>query len=57
MFSVFGLLGGGYGAATQGNEMYALHSLGINVSPWWGIAMLIFGAGILLLARRSRRTM
>ena len=53
MFSVFGLLVGGYGAATQGNEMYIRHSLGINVNLWWGMAMLIFGAAMLLLARRG----
>jgi hypothetical protein len=53
MFSVFGILVGGYGAATGGDEMYARHSLGINVNLWWGIAMLIFGAGMLLLARRG----
>jgi hypothetical protein len=33
--------------------MYARHSLGVNVNLWWGIAMLIFGAGMLLLARRG----
>jgi hypothetical protein len=54
MFSVFGLLVGGYGAATSGSEMYIRHSLGINVNFWWGIAMLIFGAAMLLLARRGR---
>jgi len=54
MFSVFGLLVGGYGVATQGDEMYIRHSLGLNVNLWWGIAMLIFGAGMLLLARKSR---
>jgi hypothetical protein len=53
MFSVFGVLVGGYGAATAGSETYARHSLGINVNLWWGIAMLIFGAGMLLLARRG----
>ena len=53
MFSVFGLLVSGYGAATEGNEMYTRHSLGINVNLWWGMAMLIFGAGMLLLARRG----
>lgn len=53
MFSVFGILVGGYGAATGGDEMYARHSLGINVNLWWGIAMLIFGACMLLLARRG----
>jgi hypothetical protein len=53
MFSVFGVLVGGYGLATQGSEMYTRHSLGINVNLWWGIAMLIFGAVMLLLARRG----
>ena len=53
MFSVFGVLVGGYGAATRGSEMYTRHSLGINVNLWWGIVMLMFGAGMLLLARRG----
>ena len=53
MFTVFGVLVGGYGVATQGSEMYNVHSLGINVNFWWGIAMLIFGVGMLLLARRG----
>jgi len=53
MFSVFGVLVGGYGAATRGSEMYTRHSLGINVNLWWGIVMLMFGAGMLLLARRA----
>jgi hypothetical protein len=53
MFSVFGVLVGAYGAATRGSEIYIRHSLGINVNLWWGIAMLIFGAGMLLLARRG----
>jgi hypothetical protein len=52
MFSVFGVLVGGYGAATRGSEMYTRHSLGINVNFWWGMVMLMFGAGMLLLARR-----
>lgn len=53
MFSVFGLLVAGYGAATSGDDMYARHSLGINVNLWWGIAMLVFGAVMLLLTRRT----
>jgi hypothetical protein len=52
MFSVFGVLVGGYGAATRGSEMYTRHSLGINVNFWWGMVMLMFGVGMLLLARR-----
>jgi hypothetical protein len=55
MFSVFGLLVAGYGAATQGDEMYARHSLGLNVNWWWGIVMLLFGVAMLLLARRGAR--
>ena len=55
MFSVFGLLIGGYGAATSANAMYAIHSLGINVNLYWGIAMLAFGAIMLALAQRSRQ--
>jgi hypothetical protein len=31
--------------------MYALHSLGLNVNLWWGLAMLLFGAVMLLPAR------
>jgi len=53
MFSVFGVLLGAYGAATQGEEMYTLHSLGVNVNLWWGMVMLLFGAVMLLLARRG----
>lgn len=54
MFSVFGVLVAGYGVTTRGDAMYASHSLGINVNLWWGIAMLLFGAGMLLLARKGR---
>lgn len=54
MCSAFGVLVGGYGAATQGDEMYARHSLGVNVNLWWGMVILLFGAAMLLLARRAR---
>jgi hypothetical protein len=53
MFSVFGILVGAYGAATGDSDMYARHSLGININLWWGIVMLLFGAVMLLLARRG----
>jgi len=56
MFLVFGLLLAGYGAATRGDPMYIRHSLGININLWWGIVMAIFGAGMLLLARRGARS-
>jgi hypothetical protein len=53
MFTVFGVLVGGYGVATRGDEMYTRHSLGLNVNLWWGMVMLLFGAAMLLLARHG----
>jgi hypothetical protein len=53
MFSVFGVLLAAYGAATRGSDIYSRHSLGINVNLWWGLAMLIFGAVMLLFSRRG----
>ncbi len=54
MFSAFGLLLAGYGAATHGDDMYLRHSLGINMNLWWGLALLAFGVVMLALARRGR---
>jgi hypothetical protein len=54
MFSAFGLLLAGYGAATDGDDMYVRHSLGINLNLWWGLALLAFGVVMLSLARRGR---
>jgi hypothetical protein len=51
LFSLFGILLIGYGAATQGSRMYAEHSLGVNMNFWWGIALLCFGAVMLALTR------
>jgi hypothetical protein len=53
MLSVLGALIGIYGFMTKGNDMYVRHSLGININLWWGIAMLMLGVGMLLLARRG----
>ena len=51
LFAVFGLLLFIYGATTRGSEIYALHSLGLNVNLWWGLVMLFFGVGMLGLTR------
>jgi hypothetical protein len=51
LFSVLGLLLSVYGAITRGSEIYALHSLGLNVNLWWGLVMLFFGVGMLSLTR------
>jgi len=56
MFSVFGLLLIGYGLMTRDSVMYASHSLGFNINLWWGLAMVLFGAVMLTLARRGRKS-
>ncbi|MBA3318382.1 MAG: hypothetical protein H0T50_09880 [Gemmatimonadales bacterium] len=55
LFTVLGLLVGGYGLATGGDaERYAL-SLGVNINLWWGLVMVAFGALMLAAASRARR--
>ena len=51
LFTIFGILLIGFGAATQGSAMYAEHSLGVNMNFWWGIVLLCFGALMLALTR------
>lgn len=55
LFSVFGLILGGYGLATRGNEMYQ-KSLGKNINLEWGIVLLVFGLFMLLLTRLSKKS-
>lgn len=55
MFAILGLLLTGYGLATSGGELYAIHSLGININLWWGLAILVFSAVMLLLSWRSSK--
>jgi hypothetical protein len=55
LFTLFGLLLIGYGAATQGSAMYDQHSLGVNMNVWWGGALLIFGLAMLALTRLRRK--
>jgi len=53
---MFGILGGMlllYGLFTAGSEMYAVHSLGINVNLWWGAAILLFGVAMFSFGRRA----
>jgi hypothetical protein len=54
MFTIFGVLLAGYGAATNGNAMYQQHSLGLNMNLYWGLAMLAFGVLMLVLAKRTK---
>jgi hypothetical protein len=55
LFTLFGVLLIGYGAATRGSAMYAEHSLGLNMNLWWGVALLIFGLVMLALTRLRRK--
>jgi len=54
MFAIIGLLLTGYGIL--GDKAIYARSLGINVNLWWGLAMLAFGAIMLLLGRRGGAT-
>jgi len=55
LFTLFGILLVGYGAATQGSVMYEEHSLGVNMNVWWGAALLAFGLAMLALTRLRRK--
>jgi len=55
LFTLFGILLIGYGAATRENVMYADHSLGLNMNLWWGGALLVFGLAMLALTRLRRK--
>jgi hypothetical protein len=54
LFSVIGLLLVFYGAVSE-PSIYA-RSLGLNINLWWGGALLVFGAAMLFLSRKSLRT-
>ena len=50
LFTIIGVLLAGYGLL--GDKAIYARSLGINMNLWWGLAMLVFGAITLFLARR-----
>jgi hypothetical protein len=39
----------------SGPEIYAAHSLGLNVNLWWGIIQIVFGAIMVGLAKAGAR--
>jgi len=53
MFSVFGAILTVYGF-TSDRAIY-VRSLGININLVWGLALLVFGASMLLLSMRRGR--
>lgn len=56
LFTVLGLVLGGYGLATHGDAALYAPSAGVNVNLVWGVVMLAFGLTFLLLARRAGRS-
>ncbi|MGD0771100.1 MAG: hypothetical protein ABSB42_23180 [Tepidisphaeraceae bacterium] len=55
MFFIVGAIITGYGAVTNGDDMYAAHSLGINVNLWWGLCLILFALVMLALAWNAAR--
>jgi hypothetical protein len=55
LFSAIGLLLVFYGAVSEAS-LYD-RSLGININLWWGGALLLFGAAMLFLSRKSLRAL
>ena len=56
LFTVLGVLVGGYGIATRGDAALYARSLSVNINLLWGIVMIVFGVVMLGVAwRRSRR--
>jgi hypothetical protein len=55
LFTVLGLLVGGYGLATAGDAEHYAPSLGVNINLWWGLVMLTFGVLLLAAASHARR--
>ena len=51
MFLMVGAILGIYGLFSD--PMIYHRSLGININLWWGLVMFLFGAVMLLLARRA----
>jgi hypothetical protein len=54
LFLLVGAILAVYGLVS-GPEIYAAHSLGMNVNLWWGIVMVAFGAVMVALARSGAK--
>jgi hypothetical protein len=54
LFLVVGAILAGYGVVS-GPEIYAAHSLGLNINLWWGLIQMAFGALMLALAKAGAK--
>jgi hypothetical protein len=52
LFSILGIVIGGYGLSTMGSEIYK-RSLGTNLNLWTGLGCLAFGVLMLLPALKA----
>ena len=51
LFTLLGIVVGGYGLATGREPAMYAQSLSVNLNLWWGLVMLLFG--IVMLAAAS----
>ena len=54
MFLVLGAILALFGGVS-GPEIYRTHSLGVNLNLIWGLAMIAFGAAMLVVTRLKSR--
>jgi hypothetical protein len=54
MFSIIGVILAVFGMVSN-EEMYKIHSLGINVNLGWGCVLLAFGVFMLTMAYRAKQ--
>ena len=52
LFSFYGVLLVIFGVCSDAKNYE--RSLGININLWWGVVLLVFGAGMLMMALRGR---
>lgn len=55
LFSLFGLILTVFGWFTRNDSEMYVKSLGKNINIEWGIVLLVFGAFMLFLAKRSKK--
>ncbi|GAC1514227.1 MAG: hypothetical protein NVS1B4_01390 [Gemmatimonadaceae bacterium] len=56
LFTVLGLLLGGYGVVTIGDTARYVRSMAVNINLWWGLVMVVFGLALLAGAARAVRS-
>jgi hypothetical protein len=54
LFLVVGAILAVYGMVS-GPEIYAAHSLGLNINLWWGLIQIAFGAIMVALAKMGAK--